>query len=83
MKHSGGIEFWRCGFGYDGGLFPRLRLGLLVIGWYRGSLTGTAEEMAAELAALRDDLKGATAEIARLRGRIKAFLDNPGTAGAP
>lgn len=83
MKWSDGLEFWRCGWGYDGGLFPRLRLGFIVINWYRGSITSAAEEMAAELAAMTKDLTDATAEIARLKERIKALLDDRGSAGSP
>ena len=43
------LEFGWCGFGWEGGLVPEIRLGLLRIGWCRGSLLDGLVKMRAAL----------------------------------
>lgn len=38
MKFGVGFDFGWCGFGFSGGLFPELRLGLVRVFAWRGSL---------------------------------------------
>ena len=38
MRHTAIITTGWCGFGCTRGLFPEIRLGIVAIGWCRGSL---------------------------------------------
>ena len=49
------LEFGWCGFGWEGGLVPEIRLGLLRIAWCRGSLL---ERMLKMRDALREKVRG-------------------------
>ena len=49
MRASIIIEIGWCGFGFDGGLIPDARLGLLRFAWCRGSLLDKAREWQASL----------------------------------
>lgn len=52
------LEFGRCGFGFDAGLIPDLRLGLIRVAWTRGSILG-------RFRSLRDKLAGRVSELRR------------------
>lgn len=57
---SGGYEIGSCGFGFEGGLFPRVRIGIIEFWWCRGSLR-------ARMAALHCALADARKELDRLQ----------------
>ncbi len=40
------VETGLCGFGYDGGFLPELRLGVVRVAWMRGSFLDSVRELA-------------------------------------
>lgn len=58
MKGSIGVVFGRCGFGWEGGLFPNVRLGLLHVWCCRGSVFD-------HMARINKALAGALHELTR------------------
>lgn len=47
---SFGIELSLCGFGYEGGLFPSLQMGIVMIWWCRGSMLARIRKLHIALA---------------------------------
>jgi hypothetical protein len=62
MRASAGIDVGWMGFGVEGGLLPRVRLGVVSFWWCRGTIGD-------RIAKLHIALAEATAEIKRNAGR--------------
>ena len=54
---SFGIDIGWCGFGYEGGLLPNIRLGIIRLWCCRGTIVGRFEKMQMALADALKELK--------------------------
>jgi len=57
MRASAGIDIGMVGFGIEGGLLPRLRLGIISFWWCRGTIGDRIARLHIALAEARAQIK--------------------------
>lgn len=71
MRATIAIELGWCGFGYEGGLIPTVKLGVIAMWWCRGSISEQVRNLRCTLAEaareLRTDVSG---RMPRLSHRV-------------